>query len=75
MALHGSWSRELSRGYKIVRIQFENGRPGPAQDFATGWMHNNAAWGRPADVITANDGSLLVSDDEGGIIYRITYNQ
>jgi glucose/arabinose dehydrogenase len=75
IALHGSWSRELSRGYKIVRIQFENGRPGPAQDFATGWMHNNAAWGRPADVITANDGSLLVSDDEGGIIYRITYNQ
>jgi glucose/arabinose dehydrogenase len=75
LALHGSSSREFHRGYKIVRIQFKNGRPGEVQDFATGWLQGNAAWGRPADLITASDGSLLVSDDEGGIIYRITYNQ
>lgn len=76
VALHGSWNRSQPTGYKIVRIQFFDGnRPGPVQDFATGWLQDDSAWGRPVDLITAADGSLLVSDDEGGIIYRITYNK
>jgi glucose/arabinose dehydrogenase len=73
VALHGSWNRSVPTGYKVVRIPFTNGRPGAAEDFAAGWLRNGQAWGRPVDVINASDGSLLVSDDEGGIIYRITY--
>ena len=43
------------------------------QDFAVGWLVNGSAWGRPVDVKTASDGSLFVSDDGGGKIYRIIY--
>jgi glucose/arabinose dehydrogenase len=52
----------------------ENGEPGPAYDFATGWLRENGSrWGRPVDVLTGPGGSLFVSDDEGGVIYRIFY--
>jgi len=73
VALHGSWNRTIPTGYKVVRIPFIDGRPGPIQDFAVGWLRSGQAWGRPVDVINSIDGSLLVSDDEGGIIYRIAY--
>jgi glucose/arabinose dehydrogenase len=73
VAFHGSWNRSVPTGYKVVRIPFENGRPGPVQDFAVGWLLNGSAWGRPVDVITAPDGSIFISDDGGGIIYRIVY--
>jgi glucose/arabinose dehydrogenase len=73
VAFHGSWNRSVPTGYKVVRIPFQNGEPGPLQDFAVGWLVNGSAWGRPVDVITASDGSLFVSDDGGGKIYRIFY--
>lgn len=73
VAMHGSIYRNPATGYKVVRIHFTNGQPGPAQDFATGWLTGERAWGRPTDVLTAPDGSLFVSDDSGGIIYRIFY--
>jgi glucose/arabinose dehydrogenase len=73
VAFHGSWNRSIPTGYKVVRISFKDGWPGPAQDFASGWLRSGAAWGRPVDVINAKDGCLLVTDDEGGIIYRIAY--
>lgn len=73
VAFHGSWNRSTPTGYKVVRIPFDNGQPGPAQDFAVGWLVGGNAWGRPVDLITASDGSLYVSDDSGGIIYRIFY--
>lgn len=73
VAFHGSWNRSVPTGYKVVRIPFDQGRPGAVQDFAVGWLADGAAWGRPVDVITAPDGSLFISDDSGGIIYRITY--
>lgn len=74
VAMHGSIYRTVPTGYKVVRIHFTNGQPGPAQDFATGWLTGaGKAWGRPADVLTGPDGSLFVSDDSGGIIYRIFY--
>jgi len=61
-------------GYKLVRIPMEIGKPGPVQDFAVGWLsEGGSSWGRPVDVITGSDGSLFVSDDAGGIIYRIFY--
>lgn len=73
VAFHGSWNRSVPVGYKIVRIHMEGDRIGPVVDFAVGWLVSGSSWGRPVDVITAPDGSLLISDDAGGRIYRISY--
>lgn len=74
VAFHGSWNRSVPTGYKLVRIPMQDGQPGPVQDFATGWLlPNGTSWGRPVDVITGSDGSLYLSDDAGGKIYRIFY--
>jgi glucose/arabinose dehydrogenase len=74
VAFHGSWNRTVPTGYKVVRIPMHNGEPGPVQDFAAGWLRADGThWGRPVDVLTASDGSLFVSDDAGGVIYRIFY--
>jgi glucose/arabinose dehydrogenase len=74
VAFHGSWNRTEPTGYKIVHIPIADGTPGPVQDFAVGWLRDNGSnWGRPVDVITGRDGSLFVSDDGGGHIYRIFY--
>lgn len=73
VALHGSWNREQLSGYKLVRVRFINEKPVEVLDFATGWLNNNSAWGRPVDVITGPDGALYVSDDRAGYIYRIHY--
>jgi glucose/arabinose dehydrogenase len=51
----------------------EGGKPGPVQDFAVGWLRGSSSWGRPVDVLSAPDGSLFVSDDAGGTIYKIIY--
>ncbi len=73
VALHGSWNREKLSGYKLVRVKFNGITPVEVVDFATGWLNNNEAWGRPVDVITGPDGALYVSDDRTGNIYRISY--
>lgn len=73
VALHGSWNREQLSGYKLVRVKFNGDNPVEVVDFATGWLENNQAWGRPVDVITGLDGALYVSDDRAGYIYRIIY--
>jgi glucose/arabinose dehydrogenase len=73
VAFHGSWNRSQPTGYKVVRIPMDGGTPGPAQDFAVGWLVGDNAWGRPVDVISGPDGSLYVSDDAAGVIYRIFY--
>ena len=74
VAFHGSWNRSVPTGYKVVRIPMQDGRPGPVEDFAVGWLKADGnAWGRPVDVITGADGSLFVSDDDGGRIWRIFY--
>jgi glucose/arabinose dehydrogenase len=74
VALHGSWNRTNPTGYKLVRIPLDGGRPGGVQDFATGWLPESGEyWGRPVDVVTGADGSLFVSDDSSGRIYRIFY--
>jgi glucose/arabinose dehydrogenase len=77
MAFHGSWNRENRTGYSITFISFKDGRPtsGP-QDFLTGWMLNpddRQVWGRPVGLLQLADGSLLVSDDGGKKIWRISY--
>jgi glucose/arabinose dehydrogenase len=77
VALHGSWNRSVPVGYKLIRIPFDGGTPGQPEDFATGWMadegNRGSVWGRPVDVLVAPDGALLVSDDDGGAVYRIAY--
>jgi glucose/arabinose dehydrogenase len=72
VAFHGSWNRSVPTGYKVVHIPVEDVSAGPVQDFATGWLREDGSnWGRPVDVLTGPDGSLFVSDDGNGVIYRI----
>jgi glucose/arabinose dehydrogenase len=72
-ALHGSWNRATRTGYKVVRIIMRDGQPtGDYEDFLTGFVVDNSrVWGRPVGVVTARDGSLLVSEDANGAIWRI----
>jgi glucose/arabinose dehydrogenase len=75
VALHGSWNRAQRTGYKVVHIPFRNGKPsGGYDDFVTGWAPDpkeRTVWGRPAGLLVLRDGSLLVSDDGAGVIWRI----
>ena len=74
---HGSWDRPEPIGYRIVLLKFDrNGKPVKQQTFAEGWLdpETKLAWGRPVDVKELPDGSLLVSDDFAGAIYRIYYS-
>jgi len=74
VAYHGSWDRSVKTGYKVVAVFFKNGRPDHVEDFATGWLsENQSVSGRPVGVAVGQDGSLYVSDDLSGSIYRITY--
>src|SRR5258706_8666895 len=79
LALHGSWNRAKRQGYEIKFVPFANGKPsGPPRDFLTGWMlapDNPEAWGRPVGVLEMPDGSLLVSDDGGKKIWRVSYKK
>jgi len=70
VCFHGSWNRQEPTGYKVVRINMTDLS---VHDFATGWLRNNNVLGRPVDVVVSNDGSLFVSDDNSGRIYRIYY--
>ncbi len=73
VALHGSWNRSAVTGYKVVRVRMQDGKPtGEYEDFATGFLSKeNKAWGRPVGVTVAPDGSLLVSEDANGTVWRI----
>jgi glucose/arabinose dehydrogenase len=73
IAEHGSWNRTVPIGYRITMAVFENQLPVRYEIFAEGWLQGERAWGRPVDVLVLQDGSLLVSDDRAGAIYRITY--
>lgn len=76
VALHGSWNRGNRTGYKIVRLLFKDGKPtGEYEDFMTGFVASNGeVWGRPVGVAVADDGSLIVSEDGNGTIWRVTYD-
>ncbi|HEX4524367.1 MAG TPA: sorbosone dehydrogenase family protein [Casimicrobiaceae bacterium] len=74
IAEHGSWNRSRKIGYRVSVVRIEGGRAVSYQPFATGWLQGEQAWGRPADVLVMPDGSLLVSDDYAGAIYRISYS-
>jgi glucose/arabinose dehydrogenase len=76
LALHGSWNRQPRTGYELVRIPLhQQGKAtGEYQDFMTGFVTDDGkVWGRPVGVAVAKDGSLLVSDDQSGSIWRVSY--
>jgi len=79
VALHGSWNRSVASGYRVAFFPMNNGRPGPLEDFMTGFVVNDGSggeaierWGRPVGVTVASDGSLLVSDDGSNRIWKIS---
>jgi glucose/arabinose dehydrogenase len=75
IAFHGSWNRSEPTGYKIVRLAFENGQSAAqVEDFVTGWLHSDgSASGRPVGLAVGADGALYISDDKGGIVYRVEH--
>jgi glucose/arabinose dehydrogenase len=73
IAEHGSWNRSTPIGYRISVVRVDGDKAASYQTFAEGWLQGAKAWGRPADVLVMPDGSMLVSDDEADVIYRITY--
>ena len=78
IAMHGSWNRKNPVGYKVVRLRYDdNGNPEAFEDFLTGFLieNNKARFGRPVALAIHTDGSLLVTDDDGGVVYRISYQQ
>ena len=82
VALHGSWNRNVPTGYKVVRVKLDEQRQpqGGAEDFITGWLApgemKKGRWmGRPVGIVFGGDGSMYLSDDSGGVIYRVTYQK
>ncbi|HEV7654799.1 MAG TPA: gluconolaconase [Mycobacteriales bacterium] len=78
VALHGSWNRTRRTGYKVVWFDWQGtaggGRPGTQRDLVTGWVSADGqdVWGRPVDVAADASGSLLVTDDQSGTVYRLS---
>jgi glucose/arabinose dehydrogenase len=80
VALHGSWNRERLTGYKIIRIDFENKKlvSRAYEDFLSGWLpdeNSREVWGRPVGLLVHADGSLLITDDGGKKIWRVSYQK
>src|SRR6476661_8996902 len=77
VTLHGSWNRGVRSGNKVVRILFKDGKPtGVYEDFLTGFViSNEKAWGRPVGIALGHDGSLFVTEDGSGTIWRVSYRK
>jgi glucose/arabinose dehydrogenase len=70
---HGSWNRPILNGYKVVFVPFQNGRPaGPAEDFVTGFLDGKQARGRPVGLAVDSHGALLIADDAGNTVWRVS---
>jgi glucose/arabinose dehydrogenase len=75
VTFRGSWNRSQPVGYKVARLRFVNGSPVGFEDFLTGFLSDDGTsyFGRPTGLAIGPDGSLFVSDDTNGVIYRVTY--
>ena len=74
VALHGSWNRTKKSGYTLVFIKLDDdGNYLYQEDFISGWLSNESAWGRPVSPYIMRDGSMLLSDDKYNVIYRVSY--
>ncbi|WP_018619399.1 PQQ-dependent sugar dehydrogenase [Spirosoma luteum] len=76
VTMRGSWNRSVPSGYKVVRLRFENGQPTRFEDFLMGFLidNNRSQFGRPVGIAVHTDGSLLVTDDNNGVIYRVSHS-
>ena len=76
VAYHGSWNRTEPTGYKIARYKLDaNGKYIGVEDFITGWLNGSNALGRPVDIMIQPGGTIFISDDKAGVIYRVKYNK
>jgi glucose/arabinose dehydrogenase len=85
IAEHGSWNRSQPLGYRVMVVRLDGTRAISYQPLVEGWLRGirstrgqmaiGDAWGRPADVLVMPDGALLVADDEGGVVYRVSYKK
>jgi glucose/arabinose dehydrogenase len=76
IAEHGSWNRSRKIGYRITLVRLQGGQAASYEEFATGWLSpDDEVRGRPVDLAVAPDGALLISDDQSGAVYRISYQQ
>ena len=77
VAEHGSWNREEKLGYRVMLLKLKGNEVISYEPFAYGWLdkEKNDAWGRPVDILQMPDGSLLLSDDYAGAIYRVSYSK
>ena len=74
VAQHGSWNRTEPQGYRVVLIKFKDNKPIAEQDFIHGWLTDKVeVLGRPVDILTLPNGSVLISDDQRGVIYKVSY--
>tara|TARA_B110000003_G_scaffold260954_1_gene282282 strand:+ start:3787 stop:4914 length:1128 start_codon:yes stop_codon:yes gene_type:complete len=74
VVLHGSWNRTEKVGYKVLRVEIDDGGNAiNSSDFITGWLKNGKVIGRPSAPLVRKDGSLLISDDKANVIYQVTY--
>jgi glucose/arabinose dehydrogenase len=74
-AEHGSWNRSHKIGYRVMMVRLKDGKAVSYEPFAEGWLQGERNWGRPADVQVLPDGSMLVSDDQANVVYRITHGR
>ncbi|GAB3547733.1 PQQ-dependent sugar dehydrogenase [Spirosoma fluminis] len=74
VTMRGSWNRTQPSGYKVIRVHFEGGKPVRSEDFVAGFLvdNNQAQFGRPVGIAVHPDGSVLFSDDNNGVIYRVS---
>lgn len=76
VAYHGSWNRSIPTGYKIVRYRLDqNGNYLGEEDFITGWLKDGKTLGRPADILVQPGGTIFISDDTAGVIYKVSYQR
>ncbi len=77
VTMRGSWNRSQPSGYKVARVHFENGKPVSSVDLVTGFLvdNNQAQFGRPVGLVQHTDGSVLFTDDNNGVIYRLSYRK
>ena len=83
IAEHGSWNRSKPQGYRIMLVKLDGNKVVSYETFAEGWLRGirssrgsstiGDSWGRPSDVLVMPDGSLLIADDQAGVVYRVTY--
>ncbi len=76
VAQHGSWNRTEPQGYRVALVKFNQGKAISEQDFISGWLTDDGkVLGRPVDILTLPNGSLLISDDKLGVVYKVSYQE